>query len=175
MDKRELRVHYRKIRDNLSSERHFEASSAVFDAIREMADSHTFVLSYASFQSELDMTRLNEWLARQGKLLLPCCDFGIFHVLSCKADLHVSSWGILEPNPCCCEKVSVCDASLILVPGIAFDLAHHRLGYGKGFYDQLLSKKNKAITVGVGFREQLYEGLLPIGNHDVALTELLLA
>ncbi len=52
--------------------------------------------------------------------------------------LEKSSWGIPEPRqgvPSPEEKID-----MIIVPLLALDKQGHRVGYGKGYYDRLLSK-----------------------------------
>ena len=60
--------------------------------------------------------------------------------------------------------------------GRSFDKNKHRLGYGKGFYDQYLNKYlkkfNNIITVGIAFSFQKYHKL-PINNKDVKLDYIL--
>ncbi|KAK5085784.1 hypothetical protein LTR05_005072 [Lithohypha guttulata] len=68
------------------------------------------------------------------------------------------------------DSASILD--LILMPGMAFDTAHNRLGHGKGFYDTYLSKIHR-ITEASGKRPRfpklvalaLQEQLLPHGEH----------
>ena len=45
---------------------------------------------------------------------------------------------------------------MIIVPGVAFDLQHNRLGRGRGFYDRLLSSLS-APKVGICFDFQLID------------------
>jgi 5-formyltetrahydrofolate cyclo-ligase len=60
---------------------------------------------------------------------------------------------------------------LILVPGLAFDLRGHRLGRGKGYYDQLLRGLG-GITCGVAFDQQIVAGI-PVEPHDVRVNRVL--
>lgn len=58
------------------------------------------------------------------------------------------------PEPARGEAVEWEDA-LMIVPGVAFDRARHRVGYGQGFYDRYLSRHTKHPTVAVAFDFQL--------------------
>jgi 5-formyltetrahydrofolate cyclo-ligase len=55
---------------------------------------------------------------------------------------------------------------LVVVPALAIDGAGHRLGYGRGYYDQTLVRTVNAVTVGVAFDFQLIAEV-PIEAHDV--------
>lgn len=61
---------------------------------------------------------------------------------------------------------------LVLVPGLAFDLAGVRLGRGKGFYDRWLGANPAAKSLGVCFKCQLLENL-PAEPHDVRVDAIL--
>ena len=82
--------------------------------------------------------------------------------------LIVNKFGFLEPQ--INGKTDVPD--LILVPIVAFDKFKNRLGYGKGYYDRILSKyflKNlNIITIGLAFSFQKYKKI-PISKHDIKL------
>ena len=61
----------------------------------------------------------------------------------------------------------------MVVPGLAFDQQHHRLGRGAGYYDRFLSTlPETAATVGLAFDFQLTESL-PTQAHDIRLQQII--
>ena len=58
---------------------------------------------------------------------------------------------------------------LVLVPGLAFSGAGHRLGRGGGFYDRLLTgRAHRAVKLGICFASQLLDAV-PTEPHDAVL------
>jgi 5-formyltetrahydrofolate cyclo-ligase len=53
---------------------------------------------------------------------------------------------------------------LMVVPGVAFDEAGHRLGHGKGYYDRLLAGFS-GISVAPAFNFQILPAI-PVEGHD---------
>jgi 5-formyltetrahydrofolate cyclo-ligase len=86
-----------------------------------------------------------------------------FYELSSSKCLIRGSFGIMEPLPI--QRVSKID--LIIVPGVAFDKKGYRLGYGKGYYDRLLTSK-RTFSIGLAYSFQLLENL-PHDTYDKRL------
>lgn len=64
---------------------------------------------------------------------------------------------------------------VVVVPGLAFTRRGDRLGQGGGWYDRFLPRlRPDAVTIGVGFREQLVDEL-PVEPHDIALDRIITA
>jgi 5,10-methenyltetrahydrofolate synthetase len=83
--------------------------------------------------------------------------------------LEPNRFGIMQPA----RTAPLVTPTHILVPGLGFDMAGHRLGYGKGYYDQFLSQTpgTKPKTIGVGFACQKMAGFIP-QPHDVPLDQV---
>ncbi len=63
-------------------------------------------------------------------------------------------------------QVELDDIDVVLVPGLAFDRRGNRLGWGKGYYDELLARLPAGvIRVGVTVEELLVDAL-PTEDHD---------
>jgi 5-formyltetrahydrofolate cyclo-ligase len=89
-----------------------------------------------------------------------------FH-LSEPDDLRPGSFGIPEPEATAPE-IAPTDVAVMLVPGLAFDAGGNRLGFGGGFYDELLAgpvARRPAFVVGVGYDFQVVD-LCPAGEED---------
>lgn len=173
MSKGALRSHFRSIRSSLDSERRGLASRQLLDAVEQLLDKPGWVLSFCKANSEIDLSLVNQRLAELGRLVLPRVE-GEQLALYAGCHLILSPWSILEPDPSRSLKIPPEEIGVALVPALAFDGNRHRLGYGRGFYDRLLPKLRHAHSIGVGYREQLFEGRLPTEAHDIPLHALLL-
>lgn len=172
-----LRDYYRSVREKVSTERLIEAQEALLDHLLPLIDEvRGPVLSFSSFRTEIDMSRVNTLLAKKERLVLPRVegDELHFYLVSDVALLKKSDWGIHEPHPEVHELASLDDLHLAFVPGLAFDGRGHRLGYGGGFYDRELHALSHALVCGVGFKEQLSPVPLPSEPHDVPIDRLVL-
>lgn len=80
-----------------------------------------------------------------------------FH-LAAEGDLTPGRFGIPEPSAELPEVVAG-DIDLMLVPGLAFDGAGHRLGTGGGYYDEWLEQAgaSRPHVVGVAYDFQIVD------------------
>ncbi|MCP5505483.1 MAG: 5-formyltetrahydrofolate cyclo-ligase [Chlamydiales bacterium] len=179
MDSKEiLREHYRKIRKEITEERREEARDEAAKKLYERIGEAKRVLSFASKEEEIDLWPLNDKLAKENRLLLPHLgtDANIAPYLVAELDTQLimqEKWHVLEPDPKRCPRVAVEEVEIIIVPGLAFDRGHGRLGYGKGHYDRFLMHLS-CLLIGVGFKEQLLEEPFLHEKHDIPLTEIYL-
>lgn len=88
-----------------------------------------------------------------------------FVVVTQRQELVPGAFGILEPGGV--KIVPLAALELVVVPGVAFDFAGHRLGYGKGYYDRFL-QEGQGCLVGLCFDFQLVTKL-PAEIHDVRM------
>lgn len=76
----------------------------------------------------------------------------VFYKLTDFARLEPGYFGI--PEPVSGEIVNWSKA-LMIMPGVAFDRANHRVGYGGGFYDRYLEKHPQLERVAIAFSFQM--------------------
>jgi len=83
-------------------------------------------------------------------------------------DVVAGPQGIPEPRPECAH-VAPLAIEWVLVPGVTFDRAGRRLGYGGGYYDRLLPLLPPgAPRIAGAFQIQIVERV-PAGPHDIAV------
>lgn len=72
------------------------------------------------------------------------------------------------PEPIGGEEISdVRELDIVIVPGVVFDIYGNRLGYGKGYYDRLLSDlKGRTVIIGLAYDFQIVREI-PAEKHDV--------
>lgn len=126
---------------------------------------------YAPLRHEVDTVLLLKAARQAGKRVfypLVCDDRLTFHEVETSAQLRQGSFGILEPCPVDTAAVAP-DFDLMVVPGVAFDLRGHRIGFGKGYYDRYLAGLASLPTlVGLCHDFQVCSEV-PSEGHDVRM------
>ncbi|CAM3799075.1 5-formyltetrahydrofolate cyclo-ligase [Alkalicoccus chagannorensis] len=79
-------------------------------------------------------------------------------------DCRPAAFGLVEPDPEKCRRIRSEDLDFILVPGVAFDRRHYRIGYGGGYYDRFLAVSS-APSCAVFYSCQLIDEV-PDEAHD---------
>lgn len=176
MDKQELRAYLKQKRAEIPSEQKKEADRRIVETIAasscfQQADT---VLLYAPHGSEIDLIPLVRLARKCGKrVAFPRCDTATntmrFFVLESDARLVKGAYGIFEP-PSDAPLCETDESTLCILPGLSFDPAGGRLGYGKGYYDRFLADF-KGVTLGAVYAS-LVAKKLPTEPHDIPVQVL---
>lgn len=130
------------------------------------------VALYAAAHNETDTELILNTSFRAGKRVLypaVCGTQMVFRSVERIEALQRGTFGILEPCPTGVDHQAD-EADLIIVPGVAFDLSGHRIGYGKGFYDRFLRHPGcSAHLVGLCHDFQLTEEPIRADLHDIPM------
>jgi 5-formyltetrahydrofolate cyclo-ligase len=133
------------------------------------------VCSYVSFREEVETTELiTELLDAGRRIAVPVHLHGrtqslVFAEIHSIAELIPNHFGILQPPREAARFLPTSSIPLFLVPGLAFDTAGRRLGYGLGFYDRAFAAAAPdAIKIGLAFDLQVIESV-PADAHDVPM------
>jgi 5-formyltetrahydrofolate cyclo-ligase len=178
-DKKAMRATVLAARDGLPETARRAASRAIVGRLLDLPEYREArcVMTYMSFGVEVDTHGFFEALLADAKtILLPRIDRIQkrlrLHAVARREDLVPGVWGILEPRDNL-PVVSVDEADFMLVPGLAFDRAGRRLGYGAGYYDRLLSGVGgKPWRIAAAFDCQIVDAV-PAGAMDQPIHALI--
>lgn len=153
-------------------------------AISERLFSHDFFLQakvvhfYVSFKNEVDThSIIRKTLSLKKRVVVPCIhemdqEMILSELIDFQEDLKPNRLGILEPDENSVRPVHPMAVDLMIVPGVAFDPLGSRIGYGKGYYDRLLSRTSNALVVGLAYDFQILD-VLPALAHDVRMGKII--
>ena len=118
------------------------------------------VYGYMPYNQEVRTVPILERAIRDGKKVAVPKVYGDtmkFIYLDDLTQVENSDMGI--PEPIAAEPVADDKTALVLMPGLAFDEAGHRIGYGGGFYDKFLTAEPNHPTVALCYDFQMYAHL----------------
>lgn len=142
----------------------------------EYEEAHNILL-YADYRHEV-MTReiFDDAVLRKKKVYFPKsntdCTMDFYQVVSVK-QLESGYKGIKEPvvDERYLYHHKRKEDTLIIVPGVAFDMNGYRVGYGKGFYDRFLQDKRQMTVMGLCFSSQIVEEI-PHDQYDIRMDKI---
>ena len=165
-------------RNSISPDAKKIKDQAIHDRLQsldEFNDAKT-LLVYASFRSEVDTENIiRNALAKHRNIVLPRVEkysetLRLFKIAAW-SDLEPGCWGIPEPQMIPSGEMKVENIDLVVVPGVAFDQDCNRIGYGKGYYDKLLSSRKTNVhplIIGLAYEEQIVRSI-PFKPHDMKM------
>ncbi len=170
-EKRILREEMNRKRNALTKGEAESKSEAIMRNLAKLAEykKAKAVMFYASKGNEVGTEMPIRKSLGEGRLvLLPITnaekgELEISEIKDYDSDLKKGAYGIMEPK----QKTAVAEDEIdaVIVPGIAFDMEGHRLGYGLGYYDKLLHRLANAAKIGLAYDFQVVDNL-PRESHD---------
>lgn len=169
MKKQELRNEMRAKREKLEPVEVKSKSAVICRRFMEtdLYKQSKCIAIYLSIRNEVDLSLLIEHaFIEQKRLCVPITDakkdeIFLSEIFESEAFIQ-GAFGIREPQKT--RRIEPKEVDLMLVPGLAFDFAGGRVGWGRAFYDRLIGQTN-ALLVGIGYEFQLC-GAVEIEEHD---------
>lgn len=167
-----LREKILNARDSLTQPDLSDKSRAIMETLlsRPRFKDAKVVAFYIPKGSEVDARMMVAESIKAGKeVVIPVTTDKItFYKFKSFDDLKKGKYGILEPKNL---KEPSKPPDLVVVPGACFGLCMHRIGYGKGYYDDYLGK-SFSYRIGICFDFQVVEKL-PTHENDQRMDEII--
>src|SRR3989338_9224545 len=147
MDKQQIRKKLLKKRSELEHAFVQEAEGLVLkntQALLEFFQGQGVAL-YSSVRNEVETGGLFKYLKDKASTVVFPRNYNVphkelkFYVVNDLSELNPGPFGILEPKGDPTKEVPLTDIHVYFIPGVAFDVAGHRVWYGSGYYDRALS------------------------------------
>lgn len=158
MDKRELRIKHSKQTVSPDTSKKIVERLTSLEVFKNSRD----ILLYYPMESEVDVSPL---LSLDKNIYLPLIKNKEMFFSLYTGELVDGAYGLKYATGKILEDFS---SSIMIVPGLSFDLSCYRLGHGGGYYDKFLSKHSEIFTIGVQSDENLEE-FLPHEEHDIPM------
>jgi len=171
--KHAIRAESLAARRALTPDQAIQKSTAILERLRSLPafESARALLVYVSSKdNEVDTLHLIRSAIESGrKVLVPVAVTStremVWSELRSLDELTPSTFGIMEPKEDCVRPVEHGERDVALVPGIAFDAAGRRIGYGGGYYDRFLASFS-GKKVALAYELQVYDSI-PSEPHDL--------
>ena len=177
MDKKELRRTIRDLKRAMTEEEIVSRSQKLgqlFAASEAYRNAKT-IYGYLPYNQEVrTVAMLEKALADGKKVAVPKC-YGEEMRFIYMDDLSKVEKGYAGiPEPIADGPVADDPTALVLMPGLAFDPAGHRCGYGGGFYDKFLAAEPNHPTLALCYEFQMLPHL-ETESHDIPVDYVLWA
>ena len=153
MDKKTARKTGRESRSLLNQAEAGKKSSVIAQQLKTIVQDCGTVCCYVSVRDEVQTDELITWMLEKGIRVAVPKTVGRtleFHEIRSLEELVPGTFGVREPR---LERpVSIRECDLVIVPVCAFDERCSRAGYGRGYYDSVLSSAKH--TVGIAYDVQ---------------------
>ena len=177
MDKKELRRTIRE-RKRAMTEEEIVSRSEKLGVLLSQSEAYKAaktIYGYLPYNQEVRTVPMLEQALKDGKKVAVPKVYGDEMKFLYLDDLSKVSKGYAGiPEPIADEPVADDETALVLMPGLAFDPAGHRIGYGGGFYDKFLAAEPNHPTLALCYEFQMLPEL-HTEEHDIPVDTVLWA
>lgn len=176
--KNEMRRQWISERKNIPDDTKKENGQVIFEKFisqREYADSDSIFI-YVSMKNEVPTTDIINRALKDGKTVavpVSLKDRKMFFVKIENLDnLVKNSLGVYEPVCGIDKEIIPSEKTLLVVPGVAFDIYGGRMGYGGGYYDTYIEKYKVENRTALAFDIQIKDRV-PREPHDKLMKKII--
>ena len=174
-----IRKHYKNLRNEMSVEESQRKSVQICERIltSNWYRDAKLILGYYPLGMEADILPVLKHALSIGKrIALPRtmknCEMDFYEIKNLDTDVMEGAFHIFEPNIACeviVPSIEKKGAVLALVPGVVFDKAGNRYGYGRGYYDRYFARYHGICRVGIAYDMQIFEKYLEAYPTDIKM------
>lgn len=169
---KELRSYCKAKRDALTDAEIEQWSSSICLKVINIVRSYKTkkILAFYPFRNEVNIVPIFSVLLSEGYELYFPKTIGnsmyFIRVTDLEKDFSIGNFGIFEPIGD--VELEPSEDMICITPGLVFDKACNRLGFGRGFYDRFFASNIDMTKIGLAYDFQLIDSI-DVLPHDVAL------
>jgi len=174
-EKNKIRTLFKSIRSNLNSDFVEKKSAIIYRKFLRIVNLNKFdsICVYKDFNNEVSTKSIINYAIKNNiKVSIPYIideyKMKLKYIKDYDKDINRNTkFGNGEPFDYCKDS-SIKGISMFIIPALAFDEYCNRLGFGKGYYDNILKLNKKALRIGLAYDYQILPNL-PKNNNDEIL------
>ena len=169
-----IRESFKLIRNNLDSDFIKEKSTVIFKKFRNIVNINKFnsISVYVDFNNEVPTKEIIEYALKNNiKVSVPFLidnhNMKLKYINDYNKDINRNTrFGCGEPFDHC-KDCNINEISMFIIPALAFDEKCNRLGFGRGYYDNMLKRNKNALRVGLAYDYQILPSIPKDDNDEI--------
>lgn len=173
-EKNKIRTLFKSIRKNLEPDFVEKRSAIIYKKFLKIVNINKFksICVYADFNNEVSTKNIINYAIKNNiKVSIPYIvdeyKMKLKYIKNYDKDINRNT--ILkngEPFEYC-KDASIKEISMFIIPALAFDEHCNRLGFGKGYYDNILKLNKKALRIGLAYDYQILPNIPKDDNDEI--------
>lgn len=169
-----IRESFKLIRNNLDQDFIKEKSTVIFKKFRNIVNINKFnsISVYIDFNNEVPTKEIIEYALKNNiKVSVPFLidnhNMKLKYINDYNKDINRNTrFGCGEPFEHC-KDCNINEISMFIIPALAFDEKCNRLGFGRGYYDNMLKRNKNALRVGLAYDYQILPSIPKDDNDEI--------
>ncbi|OEJ14410.1 5-formyltetrahydrofolate cyclo-ligase [Brachyspira hampsonii] len=173
-EKKLIRESFKLIRNNLDSNFIKDKSSIISKKFRNIVNINKFnsICVYVDFNNEVPTDEIIKYALKNNiKVSVPFLidnhNMKLKYINDYDKDINRNTkFGCGEPFEYC-KDCNIDEISMFIIPALVFDEKCNRLGFGRGYYDNILRINKSALRIGLAYDYQILPSIPKDDNDEI--------